>query len=60
MRWTGQRRRQLRAGIAGRGIELGLGQEDAVAEVGTAEVRSSQVGPGEVGHAQVGASQVGS
>lgn len=60
MSWTGQRWRQPRDGVARRGIELGLGQEDAVAEIGTAEVSSSQVGPGEVGSSVVDPTGFGS
>jgi hypothetical protein len=60
MRRAGDRRRQLCAGIALRRIELGLGEKDAVAEVGTSEVGSPQVSPDEVSHPQIGASEVSS
>jgi len=58
MRWASQRRRQLCAGIALRRIELGLGEEETVAEVGAAEVGASEVSPDEVSHSQVGAPEV--
>ena len=56
---AGQRWRQPGAGIAPRGIELGLDEEDAAGQVGAGQVGAAQVGTGEVGAAQVGAAQVG-
>lgn len=58
MRWASKRRRQLCVGIALRRIELGLGEKDTVAEVGTSQVSASEVSPDEVSHSQVSASEV--
>ena len=60
MRWASERRWQLCVDIALRRIELGLGEKDALGEVGTSEVSASEVSPDEVGHSQVGASEVSS
>ena len=58
MRWASERRWQSGVKIALRCIELGLGQKDALGEIGTSEVSSSEVSPDEVGHSQVSASEV--
>ena len=58
MRWAGQRRRQFRARIALRSVELGLDQEDTVAQVGAAEVGAPEIRAEEVGHPEVGVAQI--
>jgi hypothetical protein len=60
MRWTGERQRHPRFGIALRRIQLGLDQKDTLGEIGTSQVGISQVGPGKVGPSQVSPSQVSS
>jgi hypothetical protein len=60
MRWSSERRWQLRVEVTLRRVELGLGEKDAAGEVGTPEVSAPEVRPGEVGHSQVGASEVSS
>ena len=60
MRRASERRRQLRVDIALRRIELGLGEEHTVAEVGASEVSTPEVSPGEVSHSQIGAPEVSS
>jgi len=59
MRWAGQRRWQLCAGIAVRRVKLGLGEEQAPGEVGAVKASGPEIGPGEVGQAEVGAAEVG-
>lgn len=45
--------------VAPGGVDLGLGEEQAAAQVGAGEVGVAQVGTGQVGPAQVGIPQVG-
>src|SRR6266545_3885737 len=48
MRRTGERRWQPRVEVTLCGIELGLGEKDAAAEVSAAEVSPDEVGPSAV------------
>jgi hypothetical protein len=58
VRWASERRRQSCSAIALRRVKLGLSEEQARAEVGTAKVGASQIGSGEVGQIEVGAPEV--
>ena len=59
MHRAGERRRQPRAGIAFGRVELGLGDEQGLGEVGAPEVGAPEIGSGEVGQGEVGAPEVG-
>ncbi len=52
-------RRQLGGGIAAGGVQLGLREEQAVAQVGPADVGITEVRADEVGRSQVGLPQIG-
>jgi hypothetical protein len=49
VRGPGKRGRQPGGGVATGGIELGLGEEDRLGQVGPAQIGPAQVGPGQVG-----------
>lgn len=46
-------RRQVRFAVAGRRVELRLGEEEGGAQIGRSEVAATQIGAGEVGEPQI-------
>jgi len=58
MRWTSERRWQLRSGIAFCRIQLGLDEKDTLGEVGPSEIGSSEVSTSKISHPQIGVSEV--
>lgn len=54
-----ERRRQFGIGIAFRGVELELGEEEARGKVGTSKVGVSEIGSDEVANSKIRSSKIG-